>query len=213
MKITTKQIKQLIKEELQNLYEGYWDYDDDSEEESSEEEREPAAWAVIEGLNGILEQAPYIAGTKGYVMGEGKCKTIMALGSDNIIQYPHTLPIENITLFSEYQDEIDAGDYPVDSDNRLDTPTPFVKGTPATSSFGMLQSCFRDFENYKSTMLKILTELADKHGCTLDVTILENKENKHTINASDITGLNFIRVGKNRSFYIREPNPMDTGDY
>jgi len=38
MKITTKQIKQMIKEELQNLYEGYWDYDDSSEEESSEEE-------------------------------------------------------------------------------------------------------------------------------------------------------------------------------
>ena len=34
MKLTTKKIKQMIKEELQYVYEGYWDVDDDSEEEA-----------------------------------------------------------------------------------------------------------------------------------------------------------------------------------
>ena len=211
MKITSKQLKQIIKEELQYVYEGYWDYDDSSEEESSEEEREPAGWAVIEGLNDILEQAPYIADTQGYVMGESKCKTIMALELPyDRRKYPHKLSIEDITLFSEYQDEIDAGDYPVDSDNRLNTPTPFVKGMPTTSSSGMLQSCFRQFENYKSTMLKTLTELADEHGCTLDVTI---RPDKHTINAADLDKLNFVQSTNNPSWYTREPNSMDTGNY
>jgi len=211
MKLTTKQLKQMIKEELQYVYEGYMDVDDYSEEESSEEEREPAGWAVIEGLNDILEQAPYIADTQGYVMGESKCKTIMALELPyDRRKYPHKLSIEDITLFSEYQDEIDAGDYPVDSDNRFDTPTPFVKGTPATSSSGMLRPCFEQFENYKPTMLKILTELADKHGCTLDVTI---RSDRYTVNATDVTKFKFVQSTNNPSWYVREPNPMDTGDY